>query len=183
MPQPWTTCRLCDQLAIAAEWALLYLHPLEGNIPLNTDSGPAQLRERLYAAYVSTHEGPADAASAAHVFCRDILPHLPSDRMADILDIGCGQGQLVRQLVLHGFKRARGVDISPESVQAAHDAGIPQVFHADYMEALQGAALDVVIGTDFFEHLTKLEALEAVDRIRAASIGGQGPRSLRSIGR
>jgi SAM-dependent methyltransferase len=71
-------------------------------------------------------------------------------------------------LVLHGFKRARGVDISPESVQAAHDAGIPQVSHADYMEALQGAALDVVIGTDFFEHLTKLEALEAVDRIRAA---------------
>jgi 2-polyprenyl-3-methyl-5-hydroxy-6-metoxy-1,4-benzoquinol methylase len=125
-------------------------------------------RERFYTVYATTHTGAADLGSAAVAFRRDILSHLPRDRDGDILDVGCGQGQLVKQLLRFGFSHARGIDASPEQVEMAHGAGITQVSLGDYREDLKKNALDVVIATDFFEHLTKFEIVEALDSIRDA---------------
>jgi SAM-dependent methyltransferase len=123
-------------------------------------------RHRLYATYATTHEGDADPGSVAVTFQRDILPHLPRDTSVDVLDLGCGQGQLVRQLIFHKFVRARGIDISPEQVEKAHASGIESVSLGDYRGALDAGAVDVVVATDFFEHLTRFELLDAVDRVK-----------------
>lgn len=130
-------------------------------------NGPemTELRDRLYAAYSSTHAGVADAESESLSFRRDVLPHLPSDRASRVIDLGCGQGQLVKQLLQAGYVNASGIDISPEQVDLAHRAGIDQVVLGDYRNGFEGPAPDAVVATDFFEHLNKYEVLEALDHV------------------
>lgn len=125
----------------------------------------ADYRDRLYEAYATTHAGTSGELASRLSFRRDILPHLPPNTNARIVDLGCGQGQLVRQLLLHGYANARGIDISTEQVDLAHAAGIHQVEHADFKAAFDGSSLDVVTATDFFEHLTRSEILEALDHV------------------
>ena len=127
-----------------------------------------QLRRRLYLAYATTQAGFASLESQVPAFRRDIVPHLPQDHQALILDVGCGQGHYVRQLLLLGFEHARGIDASPEQVQIARATGLTQVSLGDYRTSLGDAPLDVVIATDFLEHFTKFEALQAMDLIRRA---------------
>lgn len=126
------------------------------------------MRARLYEAYSSTHAGVANEATGAIAFQRDILPHLPDIRSVAVMDLGCGQGELVKQFALHGYANARGIDISPEQVELAHAAGVAQVELGDYRLGFDGSQLDVVTATDFFEHLTKFEVLEALDRVHDA---------------
>lgn len=126
------------------------------------------MQARLYDAYASTHAGVADEAAGALAFRRDILPHLPVTRTAVVMDLGCGQGQLVKELILHGYLNAQGIDISPEQVALAHAAGISRVQLGDYRNGFDGSQLDVVTATDFFEHLTKTDVLEALDQVHAA---------------
>ena len=128
----------------------------------------ADYRDRLYEAYATTHAGTSSATASRLSFRRDILPHLPASTNARIVDLGCGQGQLVQQLLLHGYTNSWGVDISTEQVSLAHASGINQVVHGDFKEAFEGESLDVVTATDFFEHLTRSEILEALDHVYAA---------------
>ena len=122
-------------------------------------------RARLYEAYSSTHAGVDDGESSLLAFKRDIMPHLPADKNATIIDLGCGQGQLVSHIQSHGYPHARGIDISPEQVALAHAAGIHQVELGDFRVAFSPKSLNVVVATDFFEHLTKSEVVEAFDRV------------------
>lgn len=128
------------------------------------------IRSSLYERYGSQHAGTAANAAAGAIFRRDFQPLLPADRHIQILDIGCGQGDLIAALHHAGYLSAAGVDVSPEQVALAHERGIAEVVQADYSVALQerGGQLDVVTATDFFEHLTKPEVLEAFGKIRAA---------------
>lgn len=125
------------------------------------------VRGRLYERYASGHAGLQPAATATVLFRRDFLPFLPSDRAAQILDVGCGQGDLVAEFHRAGYLSAEGVDVSPEQVALAHRRGIGSVMQGDFAEALEQRAgrLDVVTATDFFEHLTKTEVLHALDRV------------------
>jgi SAM-dependent methyltransferase len=130
------------------------------------------LDERLYRGYASTHAGVGDAGSAAVVYRRDIRPHLPSG--ATVLDLGCGQGDLVQLLDADGFT-AHGVDISAEQVRLAHGKGLSRVRLGDIHDVLNSSdgAWDVIVATDFLEHLDKAEALRTFDEVlRALRPGG-----------
>ncbi len=132
-------------------------------------------RTRLYESYASDHAG-VDSGEAVHwVVQRDILPHLPADRSARIIDVGCGQGGLVRELLAAGYTRTEGVDVSPEQVAIAQAAGLTQVRLGDLHEiaADAEAAYDTVIATDVLEHLDKEEVLRTFDSVfRALRLGG-----------
>lgn len=62
---------------------------------------------------------------------------------ASALDIGCGEGWLVRALAGHGV-RAIGVDIVPALIEQAKDAGGGDFRIASY-EEVAGGALDVTV--------------------------------------
>jgi 2-polyprenyl-3-methyl-5-hydroxy-6-metoxy-1,4-benzoquinol methylase len=133
----------------------------------------SELRTRLYAEYSKTQAGVPSHDSQIPGFERDISPHLPRDRNVRILDIGCGQGHYVRELLRRGYKHTRGIDVSAEQIAIARRSGITQVAIGDYTDGLQSTELDVVIATDFLEHLTVPEGLQAVDNIiRALKPGG-----------
>jgi 2-polyprenyl-3-methyl-5-hydroxy-6-metoxy-1,4-benzoquinol methylase len=124
--------------------------------------------DRMYENYASTHAGSSDAGSTALIYRAQIRPHLPAASAGrTVLDIGCGQGALVRQLACDGFS-ARGIDISPEQVALAHAEGLHQVQLGDFHELLSRSSegWDAVIATDVLEHLDKAEALRAFEGIR-----------------
>lgn len=130
----------------------------------------SDFRARLYQSYASDHAG-VDSGEAVHwVVQRDVLPHLPADRSARIVDVGCGQGGLVRELLSAGYSQAEGVDVSPEQVAIARATGLTQVRHGDLHELADGtqSPYDAIIATDVLEHLDKEEVLRTFDSVFTA---------------
>lgn len=126
------------------------------------------LRQRLYSAYSTTHAQISQPVNASLAFSAYVLPFLPVDRSTAVVDLGCGQGQMVRELTQAGYALARGIDISEEQVALAHSAGIVQVELGDFREVLTPSSIGAVVATDFFEHLNRYEALDAADRVYTA---------------
>jgi predicted TPR repeat methyltransferase len=146
------------------------------------------VRDRLYEAYASQHAGSADSRAAGLIYRRDIRPALPAPASGRVLDIGCGQGTLVRMMLADGYD-AEGVDISPEQVSIAQEAGLTEVRQGDYCEALgaQAGRFAAVTATDVLEHLTKDEVLATFDHVAAglASYGvfvGRVPNAVSPFG-
>lgn len=133
------------------------------------ESANAGFSARLYEAYATTHAGVSDATTAGHVYRRDIMPPLAGWPGARVLDVGCGQGGLVRLLLDDGYD-ASGVDVSPEQVQLAHAAGISTIVLGDFAEVLDAAqgSLDAVVATDLLEHLGKEQVLQLFDAVHTA---------------
>jgi 2-polyprenyl-3-methyl-5-hydroxy-6-metoxy-1,4-benzoquinol methylase len=128
------------------------------------------LDNRFYASYTSTHAGRSSATAATLIYRRDIRPNLPAEAPGRrVLDIGCGQGDLVRLLRGDGFD-AWGVDISPEQVEIARRSGLNQVELGDFHAHLDstGNAWDAIIATDVLEHLDKAEVIRTFDHARQA---------------
>lgn len=127
-------------------------------------------RERLYAAYASSHFDQADSDRADPSFVRDIVRRLPQERDARILDVGCGSGRLVRLVRDAGYANVQGIDTSAEQVAEAARRGISGVEQADLFEFLErhDHAFDVVIGTDVLEHFEKPAVLDALDTVASS---------------
>jgi 2-polyprenyl-3-methyl-5-hydroxy-6-metoxy-1,4-benzoquinol methylase len=134
--------------------------------------GRAALRSRLYRAYASQHAGYGGTATAL-IYRRDIRPALPPPGKGPVLDIGCGQGELVRLLVADGYA-AEGIDISPEQVELARATGAGPVQLGDYRDTLAARPghYGAITATDLLEHLTKSEVLSTFDHVAAALAPG-----------
>ena len=131
--------------------------------------GPGSLRDRLYQTYASQHSGRGDGRAAALIYRRDIRPALPSPVCGPVVDIGCGQGELVRLLLGDGYE-AEGIDVSPEQVAIARASGLAHVRQGDYRDLLgsRPGQLAAVTATDVLEHLTKDEVLDTFDCVWSA---------------
>jgi SAM-dependent methyltransferase len=132
------------------------------------------VRERLYEAYASTHSGLSDTAGQTPVYRRDIRAHLPARAGGErVLDIGCGQGQLVHLMQLDGFD-AYGVDASPEQVSIARAAGRGDIVLGDFFGYLDSSreSWAAIVATDLLEHLGKQEVVRAFDHVHAALAPG-----------
>jgi 2-polyprenyl-3-methyl-5-hydroxy-6-metoxy-1,4-benzoquinol methylase len=140
---------------------------------VTTDAETTSLRNRLYVAYASQHAGCEQGDAARLIYRRDIRPALPKPWFGPVVDIGCGQGALVRLMLADGYE-ASGVDVSPEQVALARAAGLDLVEEGDYRELLASRAdqLAAVVATDVLEHLTKPEVLETFDCVGAALMAG-----------
>lgn len=134
--------------------------------------GRAAFRDRLYEAYGSQHAGCGRGA-AALVYRRHIRPWLPLPAAGRVIDIGCGQGELVRLLLADGYD-AEGIDVSPEQVALAQAGSVDRVRQGDYRHLLmeRGNPLAAITATDLLEHLTKVEVLDTFDRIIEALAPG-----------
>ncbi len=97
----------------------------------------ADYRKRIYERYVASRNEPLAPASAAELDRQWWYPwhlvgrHLPNERNAKVLDIGCGYGGIVHFARQSGYVNVAGVDGSPEQVAAARRLGIPGVEQGD----------------------------------------------------
>ncbi len=137
------------------------------------DTGEKALRNRLYAAYASEHAGVGGGPASVLIYRRDIRRFLPPPSAGPVIDIGCGQGDLIALLLADRYD-AHGVDVSPEQVAIARAAGLDRVSQGDYRDVLSGrrGQLAAVTATDLLEHLTKDEVLDTFDRVAAALMPG-----------
>lgn len=141
----------------------------------------AAFRQRLYERYASTHAArgadvEASEAGRRPYHDRLIRQYFPVERAARILDLGCGDGLLLRSLGRHGYSHVRGVDTSPEQVERAAARGSVAVCGnlIDVLAAAPDTSEDVVIAFDVLEHFTKSEALEVADEVfRVLRPGGR----------
>ena len=99
----------------------------------------------------------------------NFLPHLPTDREAQILVISCGPGYLVKLLTDLGYKRVVGIDSDPAKVALATKRGL-DCRAAEAFPFLEGkvAELDAIVGEQELNHLTKAEMLEFLGLCRRA---------------
>jgi SAM-dependent methyltransferase len=98
----------------------------------------------------------------AHRFLEFVRPYLkPGDR---VLDIGCGDGALVRTLQEYGTVPT-GVDLDPEGARFIEQTyGIPVVVATFETASFANGQFNAVVATHVIEHL--FEPVEAMERMR-----------------
>lgn len=130
-------------------------------------------RSHFYDHYTTVQTRTTDPAELRAIVQRTkndlrhcVLPHVPSDRSARIIDLGCGFGALLELLSDEGYTNVVGVDISPQQIAVAHHLGITNASVASLDEALAGTSgFDCITMIDVIEHLTRLEAIETLKLI------------------
>lgn len=117
--------------------------------------------KKLFEKYTSTvvlanAEEAALTKTSFRNFEKHILPLLPSDRRACILDIGCGYGRYLMALDLAGYRDVHGIDVSEEQIRYAQERlGLQNCACVDALEFLGGrvCAYDAILLLDVMEHL------------------------------
>ena len=102
-----------------------------------------------YAGFEDRFRGSEEAIESRHA---DYVPLFAGAR--DVLDIGCGRGELLRLLAERGVG-ARGVDLNPEMVRRCRDLGL-DVVEGDgiaHLESLPDASLGGLFAGQVVEHL------------------------------
>jgi 2-polyprenyl-3-methyl-5-hydroxy-6-metoxy-1,4-benzoquinol methylase len=124
------------------------------------------LRSRLDGAYTSQHPGHAGGPAIAPVYGRDVRSLLPRPSLGPDLDVGCGQGELVRLLQAGGYD-AEGIDVRPEQAALAQTAGVCAVHRGDFDAALAArpGELGLVTATEVLDHYGNDEILATFDSL------------------
>jgi 2-polyprenyl-3-methyl-5-hydroxy-6-metoxy-1,4-benzoquinol methylase len=124
-------------------------------------------RKTLYSNYFTTQieATVADESWTDRVFSKEILPHLLGYEQKQLVELGCGHGNLIQFLKKSGFQTIIGCDVSEEQVAIAQKQGLP-VELEDAQVFLGRRKWDVVIAVDVLEHFTKDEAVELLKEIR-----------------
>jgi 2-polyprenyl-3-methyl-5-hydroxy-6-metoxy-1,4-benzoquinol methylase len=121
-------------------------------------------------------EAAALTRTSSRNFERNILPLLPADRQAKILDIGSGFGRYLKALEYAGYGNVYGIDVSEEQIAYARDQlGLGNCICGDALEFLgdQSHAYDVILLLDVMEHLDTAYAIDLCRAVhRALKPGG-----------
>lgn len=86
----------------------------------------------------------------------DIIEHEIADG-SSVLDLGCGDGTLLRRLIDTRHVRGQGVEVDPKNVARCVAIGAP-VFQVDVEEGLRG------LGEDCFDYVILEETLQTLTR-------------------
>lgn len=94
---------------------------------------------------------------------------LPAEKDARILDLGCGEGNLLAVFRKMGYENVEGLDLRQEAVEVCQRRGF-QARCQDVRHALKGDSqkYDLVLAIDLLEHLTRDEIVELFVQVRGA---------------
>ncbi len=123
-------------------------------------------RAALYSSYVQGHQGVLPERPNLPRMAADVLRHLPAGQTNPaILDVGCGQGMLIRFLRANGYDDVSGIDVSADQVALALQLATPNVQQADLFEfADRGPpTCDVVVALDVIEHFDRADVQRVFD--------------------
>ena len=87
---------------------------------------------------------------------------LPRDKSARILDIGCGFGQMLREIRKLGYTNLSGVDIESSAVDHCLSQGLSVSRITDIKEYRPDNTFDVVIMSHVLEHIPKDQMIPTV---------------------
>jgi 2-polyprenyl-3-methyl-5-hydroxy-6-metoxy-1,4-benzoquinol methylase len=97
----------------------------------------------------------------------NLTAHLPPDRNAKILDIGCGWGQFLSWVKEKGFSQLEGIDIGVDQAQHCQAIGLNAAQVPDPLSYLRDRVqtYDVVTMHHVIEHLPPANGLEMLKAI------------------
>lgn len=130
--------------------------------------------------YLDSHHGhvglAADDPLRGIEFDANFGPHLPPTS-ARVLDIGVGQGLVLRELARRGYRNLVGWDIAEDCIAQAHKNGVPgQLEHVDALEGLArvgAGSFDCILAKDLLEHLPREQVVDFLCGVhRALAPGG-----------
>ncbi|WP_375448118.1 class I SAM-dependent methyltransferase [uncultured Fibrella sp.] len=136
-------------------------------------------KQRLYDAYVSSGQGslPANTAALPEMLFKTnrpyvdsiIRPLLPTDKMAAIVDLGCGNGCFIYFFKKYGYLNLVGIDASAEQVKVANELGLQEVRQGHIHQFLTAhkESKDVFLLMDVIEHLTVQETFDLLDLVHS----------------
>lgn len=110
-------------------------------------------------------------AWSVRYFRRHFSPHVPTNKQAKILEIGCGYGRYVKGLQDEGYTQVQGVDISEEQIKYAQEQlGLDSVQRADALTYLEerNEKYDCVLIIDVLEHLEVDYSIALLRKVREA---------------
>lgn len=133
------------------------------------------IRDPLYERYYSAFKQgePREKFGFLHIklwYNEKYLPLIRNySRSSSVLDVGCGQGFMLRYLKSAGFDNLTGVDISEEQVAIAVKNGFNAIC-ADAFQFLKEhkEEFDVIFSIDLVEHFKKEELFELLQLIHYA---------------
>lgn len=105
-------------------------------------------------------------------FLDRLVPRFPHGRPLEIVDVGCGYGDLLREIDAWATRRGvevslTGVDLSPWSRRAAVHATAPdrpiRWVTADALQYAPPAGIDVVVSSQFTHHLSDAQVVQFVE--------------------
>jgi len=135
-----------------------------------------EYREKLYRNYTAPGRTPTrtEIEHRFPIWDAYYKDHLPRNKSAAILDIGCGSGAFLYYLRASGYRKSSGVDISGSQISAAERLGIPGVNLGDFRQLLESrpSGYDVIIARDVIEHFTKEEVIDVINLIYGALLPG-----------
>ena len=97
----------------------------------------------------------------------NVLPHLPQDLSAKIIDVGCGWGQFLAWLSGHGYSSIEGIDLGTQQVTECRKLGfaVEQVTDSAAFLSTRPEEFDVITMHHIIEHV---ETFEGLALLRAA---------------
>lgn len=132
------------------------------------------LRERILESYISSSAGPhrvlarSDLESFNRAYRYYLRGWIPSEEKGGWLDLGCGQGTMMRLATSFGYQEVNGVDISEEMLAPCRADGLK--VEADdlwrYLARTPNKRWDVVSAFDILEHFPKEEGFRLLKEIR-----------------
>jgi 2-polyprenyl-3-methyl-5-hydroxy-6-metoxy-1,4-benzoquinol methylase len=139
-------------------------------------------KEEIYKSYLSNHNSLLYGKPTLEKFNRQhrlnnyyLGEFLPEDNNSKILDLGCGDGNLVYWFQQKGYLNSYGIDISEEQINAGRALGIENLILKDihlFLNTTQDT-FDFIIGRDIFEHFSKQEIYDLLKAInKVLKIGG-----------
>lgn len=101
-------------------------------------------------------------ANHRHYYDQIVLPWLPEDRNCTIAEIACGHGSFLHWMAGQGFKNIIGIDSSAEQAALAATIGakVEQEDAIAWLVKQPDSSLDVIVGIDFAEHISKDDFME-----------------------
>lgn len=117
---------------------------------------------------------PEHDANLRALFARWLGPHLPENRNAAVLDVGCGRGYAVSWLRDLGYSRAEGIDIDDGQVAFGRARGWPVSHVADTLAHLRSRPghYEFILLMDILEHVPIPDQIEFLRAVRGALAPG-----------
>jgi 2-polyprenyl-3-methyl-5-hydroxy-6-metoxy-1,4-benzoquinol methylase len=104
-------------------------------------------------------------------FHKCIKPYLPSEKSSRILDIGCGHGTCISELIKAGYTEVEGIDISIDQIDLGKKTFQLDCLHCqDPIEFLNISSrkYDAILLTNVLEHLELDYSIKLINSIKAS---------------
>jgi len=99
---------------------------------------------------------------------RYFTSHIPKDKSAKILDIGCGYGQFLFALKQQGHENIKGIDINNESINECRNKGLNVEQITDIRDFAKQATekFDLITMSHVLEHIDKEKIIDTLAHIK-----------------